>query len=303
VLGALLAGPLQPADLALDRGADRLGHLALLDLPAVGVEHAVAVLVLAELLADGGELLAEDELALGLLHALGDVLADAVLQLDLGEGVAGPGEDLLQPLLDVDGLQHLDLLLEGEVGGVDGGVGDLAGVGHAAQQLGDLLGAAGLQDVLHHRAVLARELEGPVAGGGVVDLLDLDPGGAAGAGHAGADARPAQAAHDDRELAVGQLAGVLDLGHRAHAGVAAVDPRHEQELAAGVVGGAGGRARLRRLEGCGHDHAGEHDPAGQGQEGKGLGRQLWHLVSRSKVVRHPLQRRAAPRYFLEAKNL
>src|SRR5215211_6325733 len=64
VLGALLAGPLQPADLALDGGPDALGHLALGDLGPVGVDAVLAVLALAELLADGGQLLAEDELAL-----------------------------------------------------------------------------------------------------------------------------------------------------------------------------------------------------------------------------------------------
>ena len=231
-----------------------------------------------------------------LLHAFGDVLADAVLQGHLGEGVPSPGQDLLEALLDVDRLEDLDLLLEGQVRGVDGGVGDLAGVGHAPQQLGHLGGAARLEDVLDHGAVLAGQLHGPLAGRRVVDRLDLDPGGGAGAGHAGADAGPVQAAHHHRELAVGQLAGVLDLGHGADPGVAAVDLGDQQQVAAGVAGGAGRRPRLWRLQGGGHDHARKHDPAGQGQEGQGHRRELRHSFSRSKGVRRPLQQRAPPRH-------
>src|SRR5829696_5931534 len=282
VLGVLLAGPLQAADLPLDRLADGLGHLALLDLGPVGVDRALAVLALAELLADGGQLLAQDELALALLHPLGHVLADAVLELDLAQGVPAPGEHLLEALLDVDRLQHLDLLLERQVRGVDGGVGDLAGVGDAPQQLGDLGGAAGLEDVLDHGPVLAGKLHGPLGGRRVVDRLDLDPGGGPGAGHAGPDAGPVQAAPDHRQLPVGQLAGVLDLGDGADGGVAAVDLGDEQQVAAGVTGGAGRRTRLGRLQGGGDDHSRQHDPAGQGQEGEGLDRELGHAFSRSK---------------------
>src|SRR4030095_15971885 len=80
VLGALLAGPLQPADLALDGGPHGLGHLALVDLAPVGADGVLALLALAEFLADGRQLLAQDELALRLLHALGDVLADLLFQ-------------------------------------------------------------------------------------------------------------------------------------------------------------------------------------------------------------------------------
>ena len=47
-------------------------------------------LVLAELLADGGELLAEQELALALLHPLADVVGDLVVDLGLGQVVLGP---------------------------------------------------------------------------------------------------------------------------------------------------------------------------------------------------------------------
>ena len=56
----------------------------------------------------------------------------------------------------------------------------------------------------------------------------------AAASHSGED--------DHRELAVGQLTGVLDLGDGADGGVAAVDLGDEQQVATGVAGGAGGRA-------------------------------------------------------------
>src|SRR6266702_3266507 len=158
VLGVLLRRPLQPVDLTLDRLARLVGQRGLVQLPAVAGDQVLVVVVqLAELLADGGELLAQQELALALLHAFGDVLADAVLDLLLRKGVARPGQRLGKALLDVDGLQQLDLALEAEVGRVDGGVGELARVLDAPQGVGDLARAARLQDALDHGAVLAGE--------------------------------------------------------------------------------------------------------------------------------------------------
>ncbi len=51
--------------------------------------------LVAQLLADGGQLLAQQELALLLLHAVGDVLADALADLQLGEELLGPRQDQL----------------------------------------------------------------------------------------------------------------------------------------------------------------------------------------------------------------
>ena len=87
-LGALVAGALELADLAQRRLADVVGQVGGLD-PGAVVVGAVG-LALAELLADRGELLAQQELALALLHALADVLADLVGDLDLGEVLPGP---------------------------------------------------------------------------------------------------------------------------------------------------------------------------------------------------------------------
>ena len=72
-LGALVAAALQLADLAQGGLADVLGQVGFLD-PGAVVLGALG-LVLAELLADGVELLAEQELALALVHPLADVAA------------------------------------------------------------------------------------------------------------------------------------------------------------------------------------------------------------------------------------
>ena len=137
VLGRLLGRALQAAELALGLLADVLGHVGVGDLLAVLLDD-VLLAVLAELLADRVHLLAQEELALALLHALADVGADLVLQLELGQDLLGPGQDLLEALLDVEGLEDLDLLLERQVRRVAGRVGERAGVGDAAQELGDL---------------------------------------------------------------------------------------------------------------------------------------------------------------------
>ena len=78
--------------------------------------------------------------------------------------LAQPSDDL-QALLDVDRLEDLDLLLERQVGRVAAGVGDRAGVGDPAEELGDAGHAARLDDVLDDGAVLAGELRGALGGG------------------------------------------------------------------------------------------------------------------------------------------
>src|SRR5439155_2989277 len=129
---------LETTELALRLRPGALRHARLLDLLAVLGDDALAVLALAQLLLDGLELLAKDVLALVLLHALGDLLADLVLEAHLREGLLGPLDDLLQALLDVEGLEQLDPLLQAEVGRVAGHVGERAGLVDPAQELGDL---------------------------------------------------------------------------------------------------------------------------------------------------------------------
>ena len=97
-------------------------------------------------------------------------------------------EGELEALGDVERLQQLDLLLEGQVGRVAGGVGQRAGLGDRAQQGGDAaVVAAQLEDLLDGRAVLALEVAGaPVDGHVVGALVDLDAQAAGGVGVGGA---------------------------------------------------------------------------------------------------------------------
>ncbi len=113
VLGRLLAGALEAIELAHDLLLDGVGHSGLLDaVPVLGG----GVALLAQLLFDRGHLLAEQELALLLLHPVADLVPDRLLEGHLGERVAGPRNQPGEPLLDVQLLQQLDLLLDREVG-------------------------------------------------------------------------------------------------------------------------------------------------------------------------------------------
>ena len=114
---------------------------------------------LAELLADRVELAAQQELALALLHALGDVVADAALQLDLAEHLARPAGRLLEAPLDVERLEQLELLRRSERSGREaGGVGQRARLLDGAQERGDAARAASLEDRLEDGAVRAHLL-------------------------------------------------------------------------------------------------------------------------------------------------
>ena len=99
--------------------------------------------VLAQLALDRLHLLAQEVLALLLVGAGLDVLADAPADLQLGQAVALDADRERQALGDVDGLEDLDLLLEGDVGRVADRVGQRAGLGDRAQERADaLVGAA-----------------------------------------------------------------------------------------------------------------------------------------------------------------
>ena len=117
-LGALVAGALELVDLALDRSPDVLGQVTRLELGpvVVGVVVGLVARELSQLLADGLELAAQEELALRLLHAFLDVGLDLLAQGQVGQRVAGPTQHQAQPCLDVERLEHLDLLAQREVG-------------------------------------------------------------------------------------------------------------------------------------------------------------------------------------------
>jgi len=173
-LGGLVAHPLEPRELPLGLLEHLLGHLGLGDLLAVLLDDRR--LVLAELLADRLELLAEDVLPLLLVHTGLDVLLDPLANLHQREALALELERELEPLADVDGLEELHLLLEREVGRVARRVGERARLRDRANEGRDpAVVSAQLEDLLHDRAVLALELADSPFGGLVVGaLLDVD---------------------------------------------------------------------------------------------------------------------------------
>src|SRR6185369_15658511 len=98
-LRVLVAGPLELADLAQRGGLDLLGQVGGLDAGAV-VRLLVGRAGLAELLADRGQLLAQQELPLRLVHRLAHVVADLRGHLGLGQVGPRPLQQQRQPLLD-----------------------------------------------------------------------------------------------------------------------------------------------------------------------------------------------------------
>ena len=222
-------------------------------------------LVLAELLADRVHLLAQEVLALLLLGALLHVLADALADLQLGEGLALQTDRQLQPLGHVERAQQLNLLLVAEIGGVPGGVRQCAGFGDRAQERGDApVVAAQLEDLLDGGAVLAFQLARAFVGGHPVGtLVDLDAQLAFGAGLGGADQRAVLARERDGVAAAGQAQAIGDLGDRADVEKLVLVARHQHDalVIADVLGQRDPHVRE-------HDRVLERD---QSQHGLGLG--------------------------------
>ena len=159
-LGALVAGPLELADLAQRGLADVLGQVGRLD-PGAVVLGALG-LVLAELLADGVELLAEQELALALLHPLADVVGDLVVDLDLGEVVLGPLDQHASAARRTSGVSSSWRFCSSvRYGGVAGQVGQRRRVGDPVDGVDDLPGVAALQGRDDQRSCTRRRARGP----------------------------------------------------------------------------------------------------------------------------------------------
>ncbi len=254
VVGVL--GPLVPRDVedGVQPGADPAGlgrgvrsALQLVDLlqrgvldrlRQVGRFHPGPVVVLlggrvavqvGEFLADGRELLAEQEFLLLLLHALGDVLADGLGHLELGQLLLGPADHELQALDQVSGLEQLQLLRGREVAGVARAVRDRGRVGELLNRVDDLPGAALLQHAGDQGLVLLGQFVGPRAAAGLLDHGALHPQRRAGTRGPRADPDPGRAAHHRAGLPAGQPPDLLDHGERADARQPAVgQPRHEQ---------------------------------------------------------------------------
>ena len=233
-LGGLLAHPLEASELLLGLLAHGLGHLGLFDLGAVLLDHRGVVLV--ELLTDRVHLLAQEVLALLLLGAGLDVVADALTDLQLGKPLALEGQRQLQPLGDVERLQQLHLLLVGQVGGVAAGVGQRSGLGDAPdERRHTAVVAAQLEDLLDQGAVLTLQVAGATVDGNVVDaLLDLDVQPAVRHRVRRAGDPTVKALQRDGATATGQADAVGGLGDGTDAGVLAFvmgDEQHTVVLA------------------------------------------------------------------------
>ena len=254
-LAALLAHALEATELLLGLLAHVVGHVGLFDLRAVLLDDVLVVL--AQLLADRLHLLAQEVLALLGLGAGLDVVADPRADLQLGEALALEGQGLLEAGGHVELLQELELLLEGQVGGVARGVGQGAGAADRADELAHAaVGLAQLEDLVDHGAVLALELLGPVIGR--VLIGDADRGGAQLAVGVLFDvlgAGAVQAAHGGGHGAAGKLDALEHVGERADRGRLAVDRGDEQDL---LLAGGVDRERRGRV-GEGDDVVGQDD--------------------------------------------
>ena len=118
---------------------------------------------------------------------------------------------------DVDGFEQLHLLVEGDVGGVAGGVGERTWLAHRADEGRDaLVGAAELEDLLDDGAVLDLELARPRRRRGfVLTLLDLDAKPAVRVRLGRAEDAPVETGHRHRLDAARQADALDDLGDGA----------------------------------------------------------------------------------------
>jgi hypothetical protein len=148
-----------------------------------------------------------------------DVVADALAHLQLGEPLALERERLLEALGYVERLQQLDLLREGDVRRVAGGVGERAGLGDRAHERGDApVVAAQLEQLLDDGAVLALEVaRAAVDRLRVRAVLDLDVEAPVGGGLRGAGDAAVQAVQHHGARATGQAHVLDDVGDGADA--------------------------------------------------------------------------------------
>src|SRR6202035_3468249 len=164
-----------------------------------------------ELLLDRLELLAQQEVSLRLLHPLVDLGANLLAHRRVGKHVLGPGNEPGETLLDVERLEHLDLLLDAEVGRVSGQIREVTRMPNRPDRLDGAAGSTELEEVLDEGAILTRELARCVAGVAVGEWLDLDPERPSDVGLAATEASAVQALQDGDLRAGGQLARLDDL--------------------------------------------------------------------------------------------
>ena len=125
-LGRRGGDPAHPVDFLDRAGLDLVRHAGGLDLVAQLVDLGLLRVVLAQLALDGLELLAQDVLALGLVHLGLDFGLDPALELEDLDLVGEEVRDELEALGDVDRLEHLLALLGRHVRAVGDHVGQQA---------------------------------------------------------------------------------------------------------------------------------------------------------------------------------
>ena len=255
-LRALVARALELADLAQRLLADLLRQVGGLDAGAVVIRPFGLV---AELLADRGELLAQEVLPLGLVDAFAHVGGDLVAQLGLGDVLAQPRDELREPLAGVGGLEQVALLGGAQVARVAGEVGQGRRLVDTVDALDDLPGVATLQVGDEQRAVLARQRGRLLVGHGDLDRLDLHPERAALAAVALTEARARLSAHDDGGLARGCAAPLDDRRDDGVGRVAILEPRRDEQGVVGLGNGRVDRGLAVVVEFDRDDHAGQDD--------------------------------------------
>ncbi len=269
-LGRLVAGTLQLVDL-LEGGLPDL-------LRQVGGLHAGTVVVgllalrlaveLAQFLAYGFQLAAEQELALLLVDALLDVLGDGLGDVLLGEVVTQLLGGELETGDGVGRLQELHLLFRGQEGRVTGVVGKGGDVVDGLDAVDDLPGAALAQPRGGKGLVLLDQfgdLPRQRFGHAFVEPGALDPQRRARAGGAGADLHTAAAADQRTRVTVGQPADLLDGTEHTGARVRPVDAWYQQHPGLARLRPCGGLGGLHRGADVGvvqvqrNHHPGQHD--------------------------------------------
>ena len=155
MLGRLGARALEAVELLGDGGAHTVGRVELVEPGAIFTDDVVVAL--AELLADRGELLAQEELALLLVDTLADVVADRLRDLQLGEMAAGPRHAPARLASTTSTARNMASRASVvELGPQGDRVGERAGVEVAPQQFGQAPRTPQFGDQLEDGAQLAR---------------------------------------------------------------------------------------------------------------------------------------------------
>ena len=113
MLGRLLAHAFQPVNVTEDNCTHLLGKIPVGNAGPIVRTH---VALLAQLFADGVQLLAQQVLALGLVNVFCGLVAHLAAKLQGSEHLAHPVEQQPQSLTDVESLKQRHLLSQAEIG-------------------------------------------------------------------------------------------------------------------------------------------------------------------------------------------